>query len=527
MMLFLVTEKLDGISVSLKYEDGFMIRALSRGNGSEGENITSNVRRMRDVPLNIPGFTGHVRGEIVIRKSNAEHFPGAKSLRSVASGTAKRFDGKNCENLSVIAYQTDKPFDTEKELFDWLGSVGFKTPWYEVSTIAGVIETWERYMEKTRATLDYVIDGLVVKVNSITDQLSLGILNKRPKGAIAFKFDALEATTTLTDLPWQVGDTGRVTPVAIVDTVEIGGVNVSRATLHNATIVNKLKLWIGCKVVLTRRGDVIPYLEKNMEPRDNCLTAPECCPECNSKLVMTGKYLNCLNKQCPPRIIGRLNKWVGELNILEWGEKVLTKLVEAGLVKDVGDLYRLTAEDITGCDRMGEKSATNLISELDKFREISLENFLGGLTIPNVATSTVKQVIDVGYKTLDEFYGLTPERVSHIPGFGQIRAQALCQGLIENRDRINDILAAGVKIRAKIVGNLTGKKFVFTGASSLPRKELVKMVLDKGGEVKDSVSKGVDFLVLADSNSTSSKALAAKKLGTQILGESEFMDMVK
>jgi DNA ligase (NAD+) len=212
---------------------------------------------------------------------------------------------------------------------------------------------------------------------------------------------------------------------------------------------------------------------------------------------------------------------------LEWGDKILQKLVDSGMVKDVADLYRLKASDIAGIDRMGERSAKNLITELDKFREISLENFIGGLTIDNVATSTVKLVISAGYSNLDYIYKLSVNDLIKISGFGDIKAKAFYQGLIDNKDRISDILSAGVKIKGKIQGNLSGKIFVFTGSSKTPRAKLIQMVQENGGETKNSVVKGTHFLVIADPSSTSSKAQAAKKMGVKLIDEEEFLKMIE
>jgi DNA ligase (NAD+) len=220
-----------------------------------------------------------------------------------------------------------------------------------------------------------------------------------------------------------------------------------------------------------------------------------------------------------------LKLWIKEQNILEWGDKVLQKVIDAGLVSDVGDLYRLSVKELASLDRMGEKSAQNLIDILNQHRDIPLENLVGGLGIDGVATSTTKLLVKAGYDTLATMKKLSQAAIEAVPGFGEIRAKVFVDGLRDNADRIDDILAAGVRIKARTKGSLTGKSFCFTGAASRPRPELHKMVEDNGGDVKKSVGRGLDYLVMADANSTSSKAEAARKLGTRVISEEDFVNM--
>src|SRR5690606_7535838 len=320
---------------------------------------------------------------------------------------------------------------------------------------------------------------------------------------------------------------GRITPVAEFDKVNLLGANVERASIHNYSLVKELRINIGAEVIVERANDVIPQIKEVTKEYDGYFSAPDKCPACGTKTHFVGEYLVCLDKKtCPPQVIGRLNKRIKELGILEWGESILTKLIDAGLVKDVADIYKLKASDIISLDRMGEKGAANLLTELDKFRSIRLENFLGGLCIDSVATSTVKSVIDAGYDTLDSILGLSINQLEKIPGFAEKKAQAFYSGLIENKDRIKAIQSAGVTIKAKVRGSLTNKSFCFTGSMDTPRATLQKMVEEAGGEVKKSVGKDVTYLVIADPSSTSSKAQAARKTGTKLISEQQFLDMI-
>lgn len=525
----LETEKLDGMSISLKYVDGRLFSAATRGDGDVGENITANVALM-DVPTRLnEKFSGHIRGEIVLLKSIwKKHLSNMANTRN-ATGLAKRHDGTDCQHLTIIAYTIEgKDFEKESEAYEYIKSLGFRIPNYRIGTVQDANVMWQEYMDKTRDTLDYDIDGLVIFINDRAARFALGDEGRGPKGATAFKFEAPEARTKVTDIIPQVGDTGIITPVAEFDEVELLGAKIKRASLHNFSLVKELGINIGAEILVTRANDVIPFIKEVITPNNGYFPIPEHCPACGTKTVRVGEYVRCPNKQtCPPQVIGRINKWVGELGILEWGESILTKLIASGKVKDIADIYRLTAADITSLDRMGDKGAAALLKELDKYRAVTLENFVGGLCIDGVATSTVKSVIDQGHDSLDKLRALSQRQLESVPGFGEKRARALFEGLKENQGRIDDILSAGVTIKEKIKGAFTNKHFCFTGTMTTPRKQLQNMVVDAGGEVDKSVSKSTTHLVIDDVTSTSSKAVAARKLGTKLLSESDFLAMIK
>jgi DNA ligase (NAD+) len=530
-MQFLVSEKLDGISISLKYENGKLIRAVTRGDANIGEDITRNVKKMYGVPLETKiEFTGHIRGEIILRHTDwKNHCPNMANPRNAASGIAKRFDGYQSQFLTVLAYTIDDPdFKTEQDAFKFLKELEFQTPNYSVGDIEHVKNEYDRYKKEIRRSLDYDIDGLVITINDRALRLSFGEENHRPKGSIAFKFEAPEARTTIRNIAIQVGDTGRITPVAEFDEVDLLGAKIERASIHNFSLVKELGINVGAEVIVERANDVIPQIKKVTKQNNGYFDIPKKCPACGAPTVRVGEYVTCPNKsECPPQVLGRLNKWVKEHGILEWGESILTKLIEAGKVEDVADLYKLTAQDITSLERMGEKGAKNLLEELDKFRVVPLENFLGGLCIDGVATSTAKSIIDAGHDTLDKILGLSVRQLENIPGFGEKRALAFHDGLIESADRIENILKAGVTIKARAKGSLTGKSFAFTGSMNTPRAKLQKMAEDAGGAVKKSVGKGLDYLVIDDPGSTTSKAQAARKLNTTLISENDFLEMFK
>lgn len=530
----LVTEKLDGLSVGLEYRNGEFVLGYTRGDGEIGEDITRNVKRMKGVPLFLPAaysnFSGHIRGEMILLHSMMkQHFPEMSNPRNAASGIAKRLDGKGCEYLSIMVYTIDgKDVSTEVQTFQALQHMGFDVPWYAGPvTYNNTVSIWNNYMDSKRNELDYDIDGLVIRINNISDQLSLGKVNNRPKGAVAFKFKAFGQKTIVRNIISQVGDTGVITPVAEFDEVVLLGAKIKRASLYNFSNIKNLGIDIGAEVMVKRANDVIPNLEYVISPTGTIFETPLHCPSCGLPTIQKGEYVFCLNKDsCAPQIIGRLNKWISELNIMEWGEKVLQKLIDAKLVNDVADLYKLSVSQITELDRMGEKSAENLIAELDKFREIPLENLIGGLAISGIATSTVKQIMSAGYTTLESIFDLDVRKLESIDGFGKIKAESFVVGLKQNKQRLHNILDAGVKIKAKAQGPFTGKSFCFTGSMNTPRAQLIRLVEDNGGQVKDSVVKGLTYLVISDPSSTSSKAVAARKNGITLISEDQFKLMI-
>jgi len=527
---FVTPEKLDGISVDLTYVDGVFVRGATRGDGEEGQDITPNVRKMEGVKLKFRSkFTGNVRGEIVLRRSyHKQYFPEYANPRNAASGIATRLDGEGVDKLTVIAYQVEGlDFSVEAMMFDWLESSGFIIPNWKLVSIEDIIKLREKYQNEIRDNLDYEIDGLVIRINDRAVQLALGEKNHRPAGQIAFKFDAALAETIIRNIVWQVGDTGRLTPVAEFDVVELMGAKIKRASLYNLSYMIELGVVVGCAALIKRANDVIPRVEE-VTQNGGKPVPPKFCPACGTQIVFDGEYIRCPNKKdCAPQVLGRISKWINELGIMEWGNKVVQRLVNANLVSDVADIYRLTVDDIAGLDRMGKRSAELLITELDKYRSIPLENFIGGLNIDGVATSTTKNIIREGYDTLIDIRNMSIDQLQSVPGFGETRAYTFYWGMQNNRARIDDILAAGVKIKARIKGSLTGKTFCFTGKSTLSRKELWKLVEDAGGDIKKSVGRGLDYLILSDPDSTSSKAQAARKIGTKVISEDEFIKMIE
>lgn len=530
------TEKLDGISVALKYVGGKLVRAVTRGDGYVGENITQNVARMKGVPQKLSQkFTGSIRGEILLLKSDLEAwFQGYANTRNAASGIAKRYDGKGSEHLSVFVYRVadGKDLKTEQEQFEFLRELGFTVPNWGVCTMESGAKTpqdvWVEYQQTKRDKLDYDIDGLVININDLAKQIALGDKDLRPRGCVAFKFASITLETVIRAIVWQTGGTGRMTPVATFDAVSLLGAQVTQASLYNYKYIAELKIDVGARVLVARANDVIPRVVSVTKGTGTVAPPPHACASCGATPVQDGEYYVCPNREgCQAQVIGRLSAWIKELNVLDFGDVLLEKLVSAGKVKNVPDLYRLTVEDIASLERLGEKTATKVLANLHKKSPLALEQFLGGLSIPGIATSTVRVIVDAGHDTLDKIRTLCGGTgLAGIKGIGPVKADSLAKWLKANAALVDD-LASVVPIKEPIRGKLTGMFFCFTGASKRPRPELEEFVISNGGTVKSSVTKNLTYLVMADPNLATTKAQAAKKNGTKCISEEEFLAMVE
>lgn len=528
-----VTEKLDGLSIECIYEHGKLVQAITRGDGETGEDITVNVARMGGVNSDLGiDFNGSLRGEIIMKKSIWKaHFSDKANPRNAASGTSKRLDGVNVDKLDILFYTVlgDVDFKTEVEQFAWLIKHQCGTPksWTRPN-VDDVNTFWRDYQDNHRDKLDYDIDGLVIRINNLADQLAWGDKDLRPLGAIAFKFDNEARESVLRDIVWQVGNSGRLTPVATVDPVQLVGATVTRASLYNWTYIVDLQLDIGATVLVARANDVIPRIEEVIKGTGTWALPPNQCPECGAKTVFEGENLMCTNTEgCRAQIIGRIKNWIKELNLLEWGDTLVEKLVEAKKVANVADLYLLKVDDIANLDRLGEKTAKKVLDILWANKELPLEVFLGALSIPMIGQSTIKAIMNAGCDDLTKFGQLGSAEFEQVPGVGPTKAKFLADGLKHNQKLILQLLKNGVTIKAKVIGNLTGKSVCFTGSMKNKRPLLEKMAADAGADVKSSVGKGLTYLVIADPASTSSKAQAARKLGTTLISEDDFLDLVK
>lgn len=533
---FLITEKLDGVSISLRYEEGVLVRAVTRGDGSTGEDITRNVLRMKGLPKPTSPFSGELRGEIVCTFSDLqEHFEGYANTRNTASGIASRLDGQGSEHLTVILYQISDGGHSLFKRSDHMGLLevlGFRTPnWYVTgspTTGDHIHKLKEEYDTSKRSSLDYAIDGLVVEVDDLVRLHSLGFKNNRPIGSIAYKFAPPTRVSTLRGILCPTGGSGRRTPVAVFDEIDLLGTKVTNASLYNWRYVKELGLDIGAEILVARANDVIPRVLNVVKATGTVASPPMVCEACGNTSVWEGEYLVCPNTSgCAAQRAGRLLRYVKALNILEWGESVVERLVEGNLVQGVPDLYRLKQDQLASIERMGEKSAKKLLDSLWGKNPITMESFLGALSIPGCGESIITLIVDAGYNTLSSIRSVTYDQLLGISGLGPVRAQTIHQWFQTHWSIVTDTLASGLQVQERVKGSLTGMSFCFTGRTEMKRSDLEDLIRKAGGVIKDRVGKGLTYLVMADPESTSSKAEAARKNGTETISETTLLALVK
>ncbi len=525
-----VTEKLDGISLEVIYENGVMTEAITRGDGQVGERITTNVARMKGVPprlkepLNIS-----VRGEVILKLSDMKRsFPSASNARNMASGTAKRFDGNGCEHLTVLFYDLEgEDIADEVRKFKRLAQLGFETPNLHATDAAGALQMYQEYAASKRAALDYEIDGLVIRCNHVRTQALLGELGGRPRAAIALKFASQTKVTRLNRIVWDTGDSGRVTPIAEFDMVWIGGAHLERASLHNISNVKALNISEGDEILVSRRNDVIPQVEEVVVKHGPPVVIPTTCGVCQSKLVTEGEFISCRNTECRAVVEGRIKNWVEAQDVHDFGGHIVGELVRAKLVKEPSDLYKLKVEDVAKLEHMGVTSATKLLGNLRAKLPLSLPLFLASLGIEHFALMTAKLIVSNGFDTLEKVRQATEAQIAAIPGLGPSKARVVVAGLKARSAEIDRLLAVGVvPVAPSHGGPLAGLSFCFTGALSRPRKELEQLVEKHGGNLLSGVTRDLKYLVMADPNSGSSKAEKARKYGTQCIDEEAFLQVV-
>ena len=551
---YIVDPKIDGVGVALLYENGVFVRGATRGDGFKGDDITVNLKTIRSIPLRLRGNVLkdiEVRGEVYMplegfKKYNREQAEKGGVIfanpRNAAAGSLRQLDPRIVASrpLDIFIYYlsySDREFDTLENAFKALKEAGFRiNPLMEkVKTVDEVIEYCDD-LEKKRETLDYEIDGVVVKVNSYAQQRELGETSKNPRWAIAYKFSAKQATTKLKDIVIQVGRTGTLTPVAVLEPVKVGGVTVSRATLHNFDELKRKDIRVGDWVLVERSGDVIPQIVKSIKERrtgtEKRKGIPKKCPVCGTEVVRPeGEVaVRCPNKYCPARLKWRLRYYASRdaMDIDHLGEKTIDKLLDAGLVKDIADLYSLKKEDLLKLEGFKEKSAQNLLDSIERSKKQDLSRLIYGLGIRHVGKYAA-QLLASRYNSIDELAKASEDELKQIEGLGDKSAESIVTffSTEENQKLIERLKEIGVKTRENKKHGLPleGKKFVFTGKLlTLSRPEASDLVKQKGGIVASSVSKDVDYVVVGDK--PGSKYQKAKKLNLKIINEEEFKKIV-
>jgi DNA ligase (NAD+) len=556
--------KLDGMSLALRYEDGKLVRGITRGDGSEGEDVTLNVRTVRSIPLSIAKeklrkaaipADFEVRGELLMplaafRRMNEEREQKGLSPfanpRNATAGTVRQLEPSVTaeRRLDYFAYALlqngSTYFNRHSEAMDALEAAGFK-----VNTRRKLAKNFEevwafiQQWEDKRDSLPYEIDGIVVKVDRTALQEELGYTGKAPRWAIAYKYAARAAITKIEDIIVQVGRTGKLTPVAVLKPVPIGGTTVSRATLHNQDEIERLGVKIGDWVEVERGGDVIPKVTRVVEdkahPRGHkSFHMPEKCPECGTKVVRTEGEVDhrCVNANCPAKLRETILHFASRhvMNIEGMGDALVNQLTDRGLVKNVADIYKLTKADLLALERMGDKSAQNVLDEIEASKKLPLERVIFGLGIRFVGERTA-QFLAEHFGSMDALLNAGEEELQQVNEVGPRIARSIVEFFQEpkNRALIGQLERLGLTLvgeRKQRGTRLAGKTFVLTGTlAHFTRDQAKKMIEDAGGRVASSVSRKTDYVVAgADAGSKLDKA---KDLGVNVISEKEMEDLVR
>jgi len=532
---FIVQYKLDGASLELQYEKGKLVKAVTRGDGIKGDEITDNAKRMNGIVLKMDvSFTGGVRGEVVMTHDVWEgKYPTKANCRNAANGLMKTKYGEGCEDLEVIVYDAaasdnDSFFKDEMQKIQWLKQRGFQTTETKIFTTAQEIIAYREKIAEEREKLPIDIDGLVVK-DMETDMSDLR--NARPEKQIAFKFELETAFSVLREIEWsESGET--YTPVGIVDPVHLAGTTVKRANLNNPDMIRAIGLEIGSTVSVVKRGEIIPKIEglapiSNQEQTEK-IDIPKVCGMCKHKLVDAGTKLYCPNTACPKRLLHRLEKWVSVLDIRELGEKLLRQLFDKERVTQIHELYTLKPEELAVYDRMGELSAEKVIRHIQTKQELSLAAFVAGFDFDGVAETTMNTTTAAGFDTMEKLRLASAADIAAVMGLGDITAEVIVKGLSECVAEMDAVLKTGIISIAPPPSEesqpLRGLSFCFTGElKTMKRNEAEEKIKALGAQAKSSVVKGLSYLVTNAPESNSSKNKKARELGIEIINEDAFL----
>ena len=545
---FTLEYKFDGLTIVCTYKDGLFVSAATRGNGQIGEDVTAQVKTIKSVPLKID-YKGEliVQGEGIITISNLKKFnekypkEALKNARNAVSGAIRNLDSKQTakRNLDWICYNVcyaqDKTFKSQEDMFEFLKQNHFKVSPYKVVTTFDEIEKEINRVDKEKSSLDILIDGMVLKLDDVPSRDEFGYTAKFPKWAMAYKFAPQELSTILKNVVWQVGRTGKITPIAEIEPVVLAGAQVMRATLNNYGDIERKNVEIGARVFVRRSNEVIPEIMGLAErlPNSKKIEKPIYCPCCHTKLIQIGALLFCPNTYgCKEQVVDRLAHFSSRdaMNIEGFSEQTADLIYDKLNVRTFADLYRLKYENLVNLPSFKDKKAINLINSINKSKNVNFENFIFALGISNIGKKTAKDLTKY-YPTLEDLKNAKVEDLSNIHDIGDIVANSVVQYFKDEKNLqiIDELISLGVNIiynTTKVGDLLQGKTFVLTGTlEKYSRSDATKIIEDLGGKTSTSVSKKTSY-VLAGSD-PGSKLTKAQMLGITILTEQEFDELIK
>lgn len=545
---YTVEYKFDGLTICLTYQDGKFVRATTRGNGVEGEDVTAQVLTIKSYPLTIQNKgTLEVQGEAIMRLSVLDEYNKTaaeplKNARNAVAGAIRNLDPKITEKRKVeimfynVNYSSDKRFLSQIECVKFLKDNGFKVhPYLSICNDINEVMSAIKEIENNRKTLDILTDGAVVKVNDINVREKLGHTDKFPRWAIAYKFEAEETTTILKDIRWQVGRTGKLTPLGLLEPTELAGATVRKATLNNYGDIERKKVMIGARVLVRRSNEVIPEILGTTEIFEHCkkVVKPEFCPYCGTKIIENGANLFCPNEDCRPRVIAKITNFASKngMNIEGFSEMTAGLLFDSFAVRNFCDLFTLQKKDLLTLEGFKDAKADNLLNAIEKSKKVELSNFIYALGIDNVGKKTAKDLANA-FGNIDLLIKADIQELVKIDDVGNIVAESIAKYFSdqENLNQIQKLRNYGVMIltEEKTISNgvFGGEKIVLTGTlNDFKRDEAIKIIERLGGEIMSSVSKNTTILIAGES--AGSKLDKAKKLGIKIIDEEIFKSLIK
>ena len=537
---YTVEYKFDGLTMCLTYENGLFVRATTRGNGIVGEDVTAQALTIKSFPLKIDRKdVMEIQGEAIIRLSVLEKYNATadeplKNARNAAAGAIRNLDPKVTEKRRPeiifynVNYAENGGFDSQLEIFDFLKRNGFKTfDFLRVCKNLDEVKAAIDEIEVGRRSIDVLTDGAVVKLNSVKEREILGYTDKFPRWAAAYKFEAEEAETTVKSVRWQVGRTGKLTPLGIVEPVELAGATVRKATLNNYGDIQKKRVKIGGRVLIRRSNEVIPEILGALGDEGKEVEKITVCPYCKTPVVEVGANLFCPNEDCRPRVLAKLANFACKdgMNIDGFSEKTAGVLYDEIGVENFSELYTLDREKLVALDGFQDKKADNLLSAIEKSKNVALPNFIFALGIDGVGKKTAKDLAKK-LKTLGGIANASVEELSALDDVGEVMSKSIFDYFHseKNKNEIEKLLCAGVKIAEETEiksGSFSGEKVVLTGSlTSYTRSEAGKLVEERGGEIQSSVTKTTTLVIAGEA--AGSKLDKAKKLGVTVIDEEEF-----
>lgn len=549
-----VEPKIDGLSVSLEYENGKFVRGSTRGDGVTGENITENLLTVKSIPKELKGFDGNieVRGEVymshssfaeLVKRQELNEEKVFKNPRNAAAGSLRQKNAKITaeRDLDIFVFNVQriegKTLNSHTESLDFLKSIGFTVlPFYKkFSDFREVLNEITRIGE-SRGSLPFDIDGAVIKVDDLNEREVIGSTSKFPKWAIAYKYPPEEKETKLQNIEVNVGRTGALTPVAVFEPILLAGTTVSRATLHNEDMIIDKNINIGDTIVVRKAGDIIPEVVSLKQKGENkdYFKMPEFCPSCGAPVTreVGESVIRCTNADCPAQLLRHLIHFVSRdaMDIDALGPAVIEALVNSGKVKTPADLYRLTRDDISSLDRLGEKSADNIINSIEKSKNNDAGRLVFALGIRHIG-SKAANLLTEHFKNIDSIINAGFDEINGIDGFGEVMSQSVVEffSLPQTKELIAELKTFGVKMTStnkKSSDILAGKVFVLTGTlPNLSRKDASQLIEENGGKTSSSVSKKTDYVLAGED--AGSKLDKANSLNIKVISEQEFLDMIK